>query len=465
MIVVVATPSIFHSYTNAEQVIDDITPGTTSKALHRLLLGLHAVHPRCQAKSLTIAQSRTDKRASFLDDLYTRIAPAYLRLGTQFSSSSSSTSFEQQQQLPDAFLPKLCPYQARGLQWMLQRERRPTPVGLPTQDADGLWVQWRSPSGSHLMYNPFNKALCHSSATARELPAFVLRPQLIPHLGGIFADEMGLGKTVVFIALVMQSNSNNSNSALGPQCGDPSPSEPMYIKCNSLPPKQCICGSDNAPNNLWLTCSSCKEPVHAICVGACPCSDDGAVPTGATPTYCFTCRSRIFCHNPATNVIAPESRNLVHSRATLIVCPAALLDQWRSEIQRHTLPGTLKVIVYPGILSLVHSAKAVHRKRSQSSAQWKFQAKLLDPRHLAAIADIVLVSYSVLQKEFHFKVSARVASKTRRRAVAFHSVASPLRQIKWQRLALDEAQMIDRPTAQSATFCAELSAQYRWYVH
>lgn len=79
-------------------------------------------------------------------------------------------------------------------------------------------------------------------------------------------------------------------------------------------------------------------------------------------------------------------------------------------------------------------------------------------RFLATCADVVLVSYTVLQSDFHFKVGKRNSDATRRAA----TVASPLRQIFWHRLALDEAQMVDRPTAMSAEFCSEMSARFRW---
>ena len=36
-------------------------------------------------------------------------------------------------------------------------------------------------------------------------------------------------------------------------------------------------------------------------------------------------------------------------KATLIVCPTPILDQWRSEIERHTEPGSIRLSIYTGV--------------------------------------------------------------------------------------------------------------------
>jgi len=129
--------------------------------------------------------------------------------------------------VPAALLPKLRPYQARAVRWMLERERSPrTPVGLvgrstggtsssssssddgsddEQQDgnegkADGgaLHPLWRRvqvlPGGfARCFYiNPFSGLVTDQR--------FLAPP---PVRGGIAADEMGLGKTVELMALLL----------------------------------------------------------------------------------------------------------------------------------------------------------------------------------------------------------------------------------------------------------------------
>ena len=286
----------------------------------------------------------------------------------------------------------------------------------------------------------------------------------------------------------------------------------------------CLCGKRNAPECAWVACRRCHQQVHSVCIGlstsphaAVESSSNLAVdehhsnPAAELATQvsdqrtplCFTCRSVIF---EAVRLPQPQreaapmrskkrlsfstvvSDSLVPSTATLIVCPDALIAQWMSEIRRHTAQNTFRVVVYEGIKAIAKTGRA--RPLGGNASKWPQKAKLLDPRSvrhndwvpcssylpyplfirksqdgfnsffrfLATCADVVLVSYTVLQSDFHFKVGKRNSDATRRAV----TVASPLRQVFWHRLALDEAQMVDRPTAMSAEFCSEMSAHFRW---
>jgi SNF2 family DNA or RNA helicase len=43
-----------------------------------------------------------------------------------------------------------------------------------------------------------------------------------------------------------------------------------------------------------------------------------------------------------------EELNLAYCKATLVVCPVVAIIQWRSEIARYCLAGSVKVVVYHG---------------------------------------------------------------------------------------------------------------------
>ncbi|GBF99704.1 hypothetical protein Rsub_12416 [Raphidocelis subcapitata] len=117
---------------------------------------------------------------------------------------------------PPALLPRLRPYQARAVWWMLQRERAPRhPAGLVAgadsgsdsdsgdsgrEDGGGgeLHPLWRRvhalPGGFARSFylNPFSGLVSGRRFTAPP-----------PVRGGIAADEMGLGKTVELLALIL----------------------------------------------------------------------------------------------------------------------------------------------------------------------------------------------------------------------------------------------------------------------
>jgi E3 ubiquitin-protein ligase SHPRH len=113
--------------------------------------------------------------------------------------------------------------------------------------------------------------------------------------------------------------------------------------------------------------------------------------------------------------------------ATLIVCPASILQQWQSEITKHTQPGALKVITYLG-----------QHKTSLESASAKAPAWQHGPFPASAMgnsedlkgragkhsgqgvvsagdlagADVVLTTYDVLKRDVHHLADPDQQSKT-----------------------------------------------------
>jgi hypothetical protein len=57
---------------------------------------------------------------------------------------------------------------------------------------------------------------------------------------------------------------------------------------------------------------------------------------------------------------------LLRSRATLIICPLPILDQWRSELLAHVRPGVLRVAVRRSVARLVAASLLVDRSVSRS---------------------------------------------------------------------------------------------------
>ena len=103
------------------------------------------------------------------------------------------------------------------------------------------------------------------------------------------------------------------------------------------------------------------------------------------------------------------------SRATLIVCPPAILDQWAEEIRRHT--SQMKVLIYHGV-----------DKESKRSAHGSL--KLLHPTYLAN-ADLILISFVALMSD--------LAHSDENRFISRHNEYSKLRKRKKYRESMKVA--------------------------
>ncbi|CDO73050.1 hypothetical protein BN946_scf185007.g104 [Trametes cinnabarina] len=113
---------------------------------------------------------------------------------------------------------------------------------------------------------------------------------------------------------------------------------------------------------------------------------------------------------------------------TLIVAPTSLLNQWSEELQRSSKPGTLKVLVWHG------------QNRLDLDAA-------IDGSEGNAI-DVIITSYGTLVSE-HAKHERQ---------------PSPIFEVEWMRVILDEAHHIKSRTSKSAKAVYTLHARRRWAV-
>ncbi|PON30261.1 hypothetical protein TGAM01_v200700 [Trichoderma gamsii] len=137
----------------------------------------------------------------------------------------------------------------------------------------------------------------------------------------------------------------------------------------------------------------------------------------------------------------PGQEHLVPSSATFIVTPKSLQLQWISELSRHA-PG-LRVKHYTGCRGVDKDGEA---------------------RLVAELAgyDVVVTTYSVLSAELHFAISP--PERSRRHERAYSRVISPLVQILWWRVCLDEAQMIESGVSQAAALARVIPRVNAWGV-
>lgn len=107
------------------------------------------------------------------------------------------------------------------------------------------------------------------------------------------------------------------------------------------------------------------------------------------------------------------------SSGTLVVCPASLINQWQSEVEKYVVRGSLSICVYHGDLQA--------RLKTDLS---KF--------------DLVITTYGVVLVDT--------------------SKEGPLYKKRWKRIILDEAHLIRNGKTESALSCFKLIGINRWAV-
>lgn len=222
--------------------------------------------------------------------------------------------------------------------------------------------------------------------------------------GGVLADEMGLGKTVEVLSCILSHQRNYIDQDLTQLVAE----RPIPRASKLL----CYCDDRVVKNPLLqVMCRLCGTMAHQECV-----SHD-------EPYVCLTCMPTLPC------------------KTTLIVSPAPIHRQWVQEVERHC-PG-LKVLVYKGV-----------RKSRRDHPHLLWASEL-------AKYDIVITTYATLSSDIHY--TDQIKRKLRREA-KFPPTPSPLTRLQWWRVCLDEAQMVESTTSQSAAMASRLESINRWCV-
>ena len=127
--------------------------------------------------------------------------------------------------------------------------------------------------------------------------------------------------------------------------------------------------------------------------------------------------------------------------ATLIITPLAILQQWKNELQG-LAPG-LSVFDYEGLR--VERSKSDHEALIRRCTQH----------------DVVLTTYNVLAREVHY---TGTPDRSLRHEKRYEKRLSPLTQIHWWRVVLDEAQMVESGVSNAAKVAKLIPRINSWYV-
>ncbi|KAL0274386.1 UNVERIFIED_CONTAM: hypothetical protein PYX00_006830 [Menopon gallinae] len=365
----------------------------------------------------------------------------------------------------DMLRPILRGYQANAVKWMLMREKST----LQPQNMDwinGLVEIFKSLCGNMVYYNKYSQLLFLETPSCPPFPR-----------GGILADEMGLGKTVAVIALILNHHRDltdkmDTDEFLLPIASDDvkvkpvsskksfhndcelkrknqenylTPHEQLILTTRKEPLKpalnkwyesalaeysaatpkkkrkvessiKCVCGDTSKRDDMLVKCPECEKEQHVNCVG-------------------FKENYRYFCPPCWTK------QKLVLSNATLIISPNSIYQQWLEEFKKHVKPEAL-----PNEIFMYDSIKG----------------NFIQPSVLASY-DVVITTYSRLRAELYHAIPNESSRKLRNEE-RFLKQCSPLAQIDWWRLCLDEAQMVENDCSNINHMAKMISAVNRWSV-
>ncbi|KAL3916438.1 MAG: hypothetical protein SGILL_005179, partial [Bacillariaceae sp.] len=221
----------------------------------------------------------------------------------------------------------------------------------------------------------------------------------------------------------------------------------------------CICGEiisfpqgARKQKSMVVLCTLCDEPMHLEC----SCLDINTADRSDRINLRRTFGNETLeCILTKTCPCCAVSQKPIESRATVIVCPPAILDQWAREIERHTRKENgqaLKVLVYDGVKKISNEAKCRKDKIM----------RLLHPHYLAN-TDVILMPFNALMSDLsHSDDNKYVMGGQKRKR--YRVVPTPLLSIHFWRVAIDEAQRVEVTTTKAAQMALKLKADNFWAV-
>jgi len=357
--------------------------------------------------------------------------------------------------VPAQLTATLRPYQKRAVRWMLEKERFfETSTTESNQVLENLFCSYLSSDGQPFKYCPFNGEfvldVTKDNATVKETP------DSTRVLGGILADEMGLGKTVEVLSMILVNSAKKV--VVDPMQGRDFALESERTKINET--VVCVCESSDDFIDGMVQCCICGTWQHSICALVEE-SDSEAI-----NHVCYRCRS--------LDKLPDE-----HCGTTLIVCPASIVAQWKTEIEKHTHFGSVKVVIYEGVREtvkkIVKARKALQSatRRSYSSndttslnvakRSLRQAAAPLWPQYLRSF-DIVLTTYDVLRNDIYHVEDEKKGKRSRRHEQRYFTPSCPLTGINFRRICLDEAQEVESSATKAAEMAMNLKSKYKWCV-
>ena len=177
-------------------------------------------------------------------------------------------------------------------------------------------------------------------------------------------------------------------------------------------------------------------------------------PTSSTPSSSLSSSSSR-PRPPSSPIMVNPLSFKPEVKGTLIITPISIVYQWKSEIEKHS--PSLRVLIYTTDLRLTLFPTIPSTPLDPSSPPPPPPSTLLPLSEY----DVVLTSYSVLAQQVNYSQSPPY---NLRHAKLYSVPLSPLLEVHWHRVGLDEAQRVQNGVSNSARMAQRVQATHRWAV-
>ncbi|CAB3406878.1 unnamed protein product [Caenorhabditis bovis] len=329
----------------------------------------------------------------------------------------------------DLLTCNLLKYQRETIRWMIAREENPD---IKFDDMfEAFEIKGRRPIYYFPRFGVFTKS--------KDIDFSLLAVQ-----GGILADEMGLGKTVEIIGLIATR-----------QMG-------AAIEMATKPDKMGIVRNERIRSGGIDELSHYKsfkdyEQAKKIdkslgsAVVYTPLETDTRKKVEETLIKCNGCCT--MCVAQKCNWIdefneigafrCPQCMERVQPleiKATIIIVPESLVQQWFDEISKHC-DAALKVMYYFGVT----------------------KAGYVHPYELAK-QDVVLTTYETIRSELDFANVVESKRELRGGSQQYKFSPSPLTHVIWWRMVVDESQIVEGVARRVPQMCSKMQSKFHWCV-
>ncbi|KAF2116911.1 P-loop containing nucleoside triphosphate hydrolase protein [Lophiotrema nucula] len=345
------------------------------------------------------------------------IKDRYTKWAVEDLLESSSPLGDYESQPLQGLKARLYPYQARSASLMIQRE------SAPQLQLDPRLEIRQAPTGESFFFGARDGSFLHEPRYYES------------NRGGILAETMGLGKTIICLALVLATKGHL----------------PLIPPQYQSPPRirDHVASLGNIAANV-IARNSLPAKAHLERIEA----DEGIDLSSAKrhlehnhPRYEIPYEvSRM---NRTT--VIPPPRELLLCSGTIIVVPRNLLQQWRNEIRKHLLHGSLKILV----LDSSSKRSPVEKRAKSGDDDLQVQSEFPSVFELLQY-DLILFTRNRFEQEIQEGLDGRG-----RPAI---SDDSPLKQLHWLRIIIDEGHNFSSGFSNAVLVAKQLQVDRRWVV-